>query len=130
MEMKAFCYYIKMKASLPKILLHLEGGVVLAVSTYTYFHLHGSGWLFAILLLTPDICMLGYLAGRRIGSYSYNLFHTYFVPVLLGAVFLYFEHTSLGLIMLIWIAHIGMDRLLGFGLKYPTYFKDTHLNRS
>ncbi len=72
--------------------------------------------------------MIGYLAGARAGATAYNAIHTYLGPfVLAGWSFLTGHHTSL-LLALIWIAHIGFDRMLGFGLKFQTRFKDTHLS--
>ncbi|MEN1968480.1 DUF4260 domain-containing protein [Lentibacillus sp. N15] len=112
-----------------KILLHTEGWTVLILSTYFYFHLGYSGILFAILLFIPDLSALGYLKSNKVGSVLYNIFHTYCIPV---AIIMYGmlvnNHTSL-MIALIWVAHIGMDRMFGFGLKYPTKFQDTHFNR-
>jgi hypothetical protein len=89
---------------------------------------HGLGWLlFALLLLAPDLSMIGYLAGARWGALSYNLFHTYTAPLLVAAVGLSLEHTSVIAVALIWSAHIGLDRMLGYGLKLPSGFRDTHL---
>jgi hypothetical protein len=79
--------------------------------------------------LAPDLTMAGYAFGVRIGATIYNLGHTY--PAV-GAFWLigHFTHASVALpFSLIWLAHIGFDRLLGYGLKYPTAFKDTHLGR-
>jgi hypothetical protein len=84
--------------------------------------------MFALLFLAPDLFMLGYLANAPIGAAIYNAVHTYVGPVLLALYSVGTDHRTLLSISLIWIAHIGLDRLLGFGLKYPTYFKDTHLN--
>jgi hypothetical protein len=113
----------------PFPLLRLEGAAVLAVSVWAYHWSHGSWLLFALLFLAPDLSMVGYAVNARAGSVTYNAIHTYVGPLLLAAYGLATDrHTAL-LIALIWIAHIGIDRLLGYGLKYPTQFKDTHLNR-
>ena len=113
----------------PAILLRLEGAVVLLLSVLLYAQ-HGGNWLIYILLLfTPDLSMLGYLINTRIGAYIYNMIHTYVLPIALLATFLLIGNTLLLLLALIWLSHIGLDRLLGFGLKYSTIFKDTHLNR-
>ena len=113
----------------PRPLLHLEGVAVLVLSLFAY-HWSGLSWLtLALLFLVPDVSMAGYLAGARVGAVAYNAVHTYVGPLALaGYAFGVGEHAALG-VALIWIAHIGMDRMLGFGLKYPTEFKDTHLNR-
>jgi hypothetical protein len=113
----------------PGYLLRAEGAVVLSVSIAAYHELHGSWLLFFLLFLWPDLFMLGYLANPRLGATLYNLVHTYAWPLLLGAAAV-FEHWEKALLLaIIWTAHIGLDRMLGYGLKYPTFFKDTHLQR-
>ncbi len=113
----------------PKVLLHLEGGAILVVATLFYFVSGGAWQLYLLLLFAPDIAMLGYLAGSRVGSYVYNLVHTTVLPLALLATALLWAREPLLLVALIWLAHIGLDRLLGFGLKYPSAFKHTHLSR-
>jgi hypothetical protein len=113
----------------PRILLHLEGAAVFALSLY-FYRATGAHWgLFLLLFLWPDLFMLGYLISVRVGSVLYNLVHTYVFPLaLLG--FAIFTHKPQFLpFALIWISHISFDRALGYGLKYPTFFKDTHLQR-
>ena len=113
--------------TLPAILLRLEGAALLVAAVVLYRE-HGASWLlFAVLLLAPDLSMLGYLAGPRIGAAIYNVAHSYVGPLVLAAAML-----SLGAgvtLALVWAAHIGFDRALGYGLKYPTRFQDTHLAR-
>jgi hypothetical protein len=115
-------------AGAPKIILQLEAAVVLAAASIAYAQI-GRGWaIFALLFLVPDFSMLGYLGGRKLGASIYNLAHTYMLPAALAAYGL-FQSQPLALdVALIWIAHIGFDRLLGFGLKYPTAFGHTHLS--
>jgi hypothetical protein len=111
----------------PAILLHIEEATLLILTLFAYQHLHASWLLFAILFLTPDLFMLGYLINPRIGAATYNLVHTLTLPLAL-LLASYIEHWPLTTALaLIWTAHIGSDRLLGYGLKYPTCFKDTHL---
>jgi len=110
----------------PRILLHLEGALVLTLSILLFHQLHASWLLFAILFLAPDIFMLGYLANARVGAALYNFAHTYLTLAILFAIAYFAAKPQLEPIALIWSAHIGVDRLLGFGLKYPTLFKDTH----
>jgi hypothetical protein len=117
------------KVMKPKLLLQLEGGAFLLAACVVYQHLHGSWLCFALLFLVPDISMLGYLANKRIGSVTYNFAHTYTVPILLLLALWYFGQTSWFWLAVVWAAHVGFDRLLGYGLKYETAFKDTHLNR-
>lgn len=90
----------------------------------------GAPWLlFALLILAPDVSMLGYLGGPRVGAVLYNLAHTYAAPALLATLALIRLEPELVAAALIWTAHIGLDRALGFGLKLPTGFRDTHLGR-
>ena len=118
-----------MKIALPPILLRLEGAVILALSVLLY-SINGESWLlFVLLFLVPDLSMLGYLSGPRKGAASYNLFHTYILPGLLAALGLLTESPLLVSLALVWFAHIGFDRMVGYGLKYPTGFFDTHLHR-
>lgn len=115
--------------SLPNLLLRLEGLTVLLLALAVYFHFRASGLLFVVLILAPDLSALGYLVNPRVGSWSYDLVHTYVLPAVLAAIGLIGGQPLLLNISLIWFAHIGADRLLGYGLKYPTAFKDTHLQR-
>lgn len=113
----------------PEVLLRLEGGVLLALSVLLFWWAGGSWSLFAALLLAPDLSMLGYLAGSRIGAALYNAVHAYPLPAALGAFGLLGGSAVAVAVALVWFAHIGMDRLMGYGLKHPTGFKDTHLDR-
>jgi hypothetical protein len=115
--------------SYPRILLHAEGATLLAASVAWYFGTEGNWLLFALLLLAPDLAMLGYLRNPRLGAVLCNSFHTYPLPVLLIALSLLAAAPVLLHIALVWLAHIGMDRMFGFGLKYPSGFKDTHLQQ-
>src|SRR4051794_6156295 len=108
-------------------MLRLEGLIVLVGALAGYALLGGSGLLFAALLLAPDLATLGYLVNVRTGAITYNLIHTYVLPGILFALGYGLREPLIMQIALIWFAHIGMDRALGFGLKYPTEFKDTHL---
>ena len=111
----------------PAVLLRIEEAIFLTITLYAYHHLHYSWLLFAILFLTPDLFMLGYLHNPRTGSALYNLAHNLFLPVPLFLIAYVTNRPLAAAIALIWTAHIALDRLLGYGLKYPTFFKDTHL---
>jgi hypothetical protein len=113
----------------PKRLLHLEGLIVLAAAMVAYRVL-GDSWLkFVLLFLAPDVFMAGYFFDAKTGAAVYNLGHTYTAPFLLWLA-LYCAHaSSFFFICVIWAAHIGFDRFLGYGLKYTTVFKDTHLGK-
>ncbi len=114
----------------PGMLLRIEGLALLAGSLLLYAQNRGEWWAFLALLLAPDVSMLGYLRGPVIGAAAYNLFHNYLPPAALAMYGVLSGNQVLLLLGLIWFAHIGMDRLLGYGLKYPTGFKDTHVGRS
>lgn len=108
-------------------LLRLEGLVVLVAGASVYAGL-GGGWiLFLLLILAPDVSMVGYLADERWGAAAYNAFHTYLAPALLGAVAWWLGDPVPGRIAAVWLSHIGMDRALGFGLKRSAGFRHTHL---
>jgi hypothetical protein len=108
-------------------LLRIEGLAVFAVAVAAFHLTGGNWWIFALLILAPDLAMFGYLAGGRVGATSYNAAHTYAVPVVLGAV-AWFAGGAWALpLALVWLAHIGLDRALGYGLKYPGVDHATHL---
>jgi hypothetical protein len=112
----------------PRPLLHLEGAAVFALSMCAYQWSHGIWLQFALLFLVPDISMVGYIANARVGAIMYNAVHTYASPLALAGYSFAAGHQMALTLSFIWIAHIGFDRMLGYGLKYPTRFKDTHLN--
>jgi hypothetical protein len=113
----------------PRLLLHVEGAAVL-FATCVFYHQSNGNWLwFGLLFLAPDVSMLGYLAGKKLGATAYNLVHTYTAPILLLGILWLAGHGAYAWLALIWLAHIGFDRLLGYGLKYETAFKDTHFQR-
>lgn len=111
-------------------LLRLEGLAAAAISAVLYARLGASWWLFAALWLAPDLSMLGYATGRPCwGARIYNAFHTYALPVLLALAALAVHARAVVPIALIWVNHIGVDRMLGYGLKYSDGFGFTHLGR-
>ena len=113
----------------PRSLLRAEGLAAFLAATGAYLALDGPLWLFALLILAPDLSMLGYVLGDRVGAAAYNAGHAYVLPLSLGALG-YWRSSSLAvLVALVWAAHIGVDRFAGYGLKYPTGFRDTHLAR-
>ena len=114
---------------LPPVLLRLEGLAVLGAALVLYFDLDYSILALVLLFLTPDLSFLGYLGGPAIGAIAYNTVHTYVGPLVLAAIGVLANSDVATQVALIWSAHIGIDRLLGYGLKYPTSFKDTHLQR-
>lgn len=111
----------------PSLLLRIEGASVLVVSILLYRQSHVSWILFAALFLSPDLFMLGYLVNPRIGAAVYNSVHTLLAPGVWIAITILASKWQMLPFALILTAHIGFDRMLGYGLKYPTRFKDTHL---
>ena len=111
-------------------LLRLEGAAVAIVALVLYGR-SDAGWgLFAALILVPDLAFLGYLAGARVGAIAYNITHSLIGPGLLLLAALLLPGAAAALpVTLIWIAHIGIDRALGYGLKYGAGFGFTHLGR-
>jgi hypothetical protein len=110
-------------------LLRLEGLAVAAVTVVLYARTGAGWWLFAALWLAPDLSMLGYLAGSCWGARCYNAVHTYVVPAALALSALLLNAPALLPFALIWVNHIGVDRLMGYGLKYSDGFGWTHLGR-
>jgi hypothetical protein len=109
--------------------LRIEGLAAFAAGLVVYA-VNGGEWLWVIpLLLLPDLSAIGYVAGPRVGAASYNLVHNWvpgFVALALG---LWAEVPGLLIVAAVLIAHVGMDRALGYGLKLPSSFQDTHLGR-
>ena len=103
--------------------------MVLAAAIALYAHEGFSALAFVVLFLAPDISMLGYFAGVRFGAAVYDVVHFEAWPVALGAAGVLSGSGVAIQVALIWLAHIGVDRLLGYGLKYPSSFRDTHLQR-
>ena len=113
----------------PAALLHLEGLVLAAAAILLYARSDGNWLLFVLLVLAPNLAALGYLAGARLGAITYNTVHTEALPAALALFGLFAGNQVALLLALIWLCHIGADRFFGFGLKYATAFKDTHLSR-
>ncbi len=116
-------------AGTPRLWLRLEGAAVLLASLVAFQWQLGSWWLFAAALLAPDLTMLAYLAGPGLGARVYNLAHSYVGPLFLAIYGIGIGRNDVVPWALIWFAHIGLDRALGFGLKYESAFGDTHLGK-
>lgn len=111
----------------PKIWLRIEG-LVLLVATIILFSGQGQKWwLYPVLLLVPDIFMAGYLANTKVGAFFYNLGHSYFAPALMSLLAWRADNKMALALGIIWLGHIGFDRFMGYGLKYDSDFKHTHL---
>jgi hypothetical protein len=113
-----------------RTLLRAEGLVLLALSLALYAQA-GAAWdRFALLFLAPDLSFAFFLFGSRVGALAYNTAHSTIGPLLLAALSRFAPQLALLFpFALIWLAHVGFDRALGYGLKYATGFSDTHLGR-
>ena len=116
-------------AGSPRLILRIEGAALFIAALYAYRLTGVSWWLFPVLFLVPDLSFAGYLAGPRVGAAVYNAVHSTIGPIIVGVYGLAFGPTVVFAIAVIWAAHIGFDRILGYGLKYPSAFQDTHLGR-
>ncbi|MEX2263638.1 MAG: DUF4260 domain-containing protein [Bryobacteraceae bacterium] len=111
----------------PDVILKVEGLVVLIAACILYARLGGGWGWFALSFMIPDVSILPYLARKRIGGTSYNLVHSYTLPLAVALWGFSQQHALTIGLSLIWIAHIGFDRALGFGLKFPQAFRPTHI---
>ena len=111
-------------------LLRLEGFAIGLAAIAAYAILEHSWTLFAILFLAPDVAMVGYAFGSRVGAIAYNATHSYLGPAASGAISWCAGWSEAVALVTIWIAHIGVDRAIGYGLKHRSGFKNTHLSRS
>jgi hypothetical protein len=113
----------------------IEGALVFVAMLVVLISIDASSsfaplWVMALLFFAPDLSFVGYLAGPRIGAAVYNLVHLYgFGIALIGLGFLAGPNLDLVILGMLWAAHAGFDRMLGYGLKEPTAFTDTHLGR-
>lgn len=110
-----------------KWLLKLEEVLMLVLGIYLFDQLDYQWWWFLVLLLTPDIGMLGYLFGTKVGALTYNVFHHKGVAVMIYLLGVYLNSHPIQLIGVILFSHSAFDRMLGYGLKYEKGFKYTHL---
>jgi len=111
------------------LLLRAEALAIFVAGVLAYLQLNGHPLWLLPLLLAPDVSMLGYLGGPRLGAITYNLVHNLVLALALLAIGWFAAVAPLALAGAIAVAHVGMDRSLGYGLKLPTAFKDTHLGR-
>jgi hypothetical protein len=109
--------------------LRLEGAAVAAAAVALYAD-QGFSWLALVVLwLAPDLGAIGYVGGNRLGAITYDLTHFEGWPILLGTAGVLAGSELAVQLALVWFSHIGIDRAIGYGLKYPSAFRDTHLQR-
>jgi hypothetical protein len=105
----------------------LEGGAVLAASLYVYHLIGANWWIYLLLWLVVDASAAGYLINNRAGALIYNLGHSLVLPLIVLLTAYALNNLSIQALALIWLGHIGVDRLLGYGLKQTSGFTHTHL---
>jgi hypothetical protein len=110
-------------------ILRVESVAIFVAGVLLYLQMSGNALWLLPLLLAPDISMLGYLGGPAVGAITYNLAHNLATAAILLAIGWFAAIAPLALAGAILLAHVGMDRTLGYGLKLPTDFRDTHLGR-
>jgi hypothetical protein len=108
-------------------LIKLEELGQFLLSIVLFCQLDYQWWIFPALILLPDLSMIGYVANTNVGAWIYNFFHHKLLAITVLALGLYFDNSAIHLAGLILFGHSTMDRLLGYGLKYPDNFKNTHL---
>jgi hypothetical protein len=111
----------------PELVLRLENAAIALFCVWGYAQLGGTWWLFVGLFLLPDLSMVGYLLGNRMGATSYNLFHTHSLPIGLFVLGVVLSSSLAMQCGLVWFFHIAFDRAVGYGLKRSTGFKHTHI---
>lgn len=110
-------------------IISMEYLIAFLVSIFFYWHFEFSFLYFVLLLLLPDISMLGYIVNTKVGAFFYNIGHSLVVPAILFIIGFVIVSTPLLVTSIIWLAHIFLDRALGFGLKYDEDFTKTHLQQ-
>lgn len=107
--------------------LKIEELAQFILGIFLFSQLDYAWWWFLVLILTPDIGAIGYLINTKIGAFTYNIFHHKAIAIIVGLVGFYFNSSLLILIGVILFSHAALDRIFGYGLKYPDNFKNTHL---
>lgn len=115
--------------ALVPILLKVEAAIVTVIGIGAYYYFGFSWWIFVGVILAPDLSAIGYAFGTRVGAWTYDLAHNYAAPSILAAFGYLAREPLLYAFAAVWVTHIGADRLIGYGLKFPGNFKDTHLSR-
>ena len=111
------------------LILRVEAVALFVAGVLLYLQLNGNALWLLPLLLAPDLSMIGYLGGPRLGAITYNLAHNLATALVVLAIGWFAAIAPVALLGAILVAHVGMDRSLGYGLKLPTDFKDTPMGR-
>lgn len=113
-------------------ILHVEGAMLALLAFVIVWPSLPGFWISLIVFLAPDLSMIGFLIGKKFGTVAYNIAHSTVLPILLFVwAHLFGLDTDIAgdvsVVALLWLGHIGVDRALGFGLKYHSAFGHTHL---
>jgi hypothetical protein len=112
-----------------RAILRVEAAAVTVGAAMLAWHLGPPWWLAVVVLAAPDLSLAAYALGPRVGAAVYNAAHSYVGPALLALAWFLADSATAAAIAALWALHVAADRTLGFGLKYPTAFGDTHLGR-
>jgi hypothetical protein len=112
-----------------KNLLRLEEIAMLCISIYLLYALKVDWWFYLLMILGPDISMVGYVAGPKVGAFSYNLFHHKMIAIVVFIIGVTSSTWLLQAIGAVLFGHSSMDRIFGYGLKYNSAFSETHLGK-
>ncbi|MEX3745580.1 DUF4260 domain-containing protein [Lysinibacillus xylanilyticus] len=110
-------------------IISLEYVIAFLVTVFFYWHFDFSFVYFVLFLLLPDVSMLGYMVNTKVGALFYNIGHSLVMPAILLVLGFVTVSTPLLMVSIIWLAHIFLDRALGYGLKYEEAFTKTHLQQ-
>jgi hypothetical protein len=110
-----------------KTIIKLEEATMFLLSIFLFSRLHFAWWWYALLILTPDSSMIGYLVNNRVGATCYNIVHHKGIAILVYISGLYLQNETVQFAGLILFGHSSMDRMMGYGLKYFEGFAFTHL---
>jgi predicted membrane protein len=111
----------------PMVLLKIEGFAIFLLALVMYWQQFFGWTFFWSMVLLPDLALLGYFVNTKVGATAYNMTHSKLFPSVLAVVAVLMGNALFSALALIWFVHIGVDRMLGYGLKYPEGFKVTHL---
>lgn len=112
-----------------KLTLKLEELAMFGISLYCFSHLPYAGWWFAVLFLTPDLSMLGYIINTKVGAISYNILHHKGIALAIVALGIIMTSSPILFAGILLFSHACFDRILGYGLKYSDSFFNTHLGK-
>lgn len=120
---------MNLNPSIMKNSIKLEELAMFLFSILLFSQLDYAWWVYLVFILTPDIGMIGYAVNTRLGAMTYNLFHHKAIAILIGTLGWYLVVPGLQLAGIILFGHASMDRIFGYGLRYPDHFKNTHLGK-